>query len=210
MTRSGAALRLAPVTDGRVFGYQNHLNGDGYVHWMIDDAEAATVRRIFTMYAEGSGHTRIAKTLNAEFVPAPRGGTGTWAGTAIRDMLGRQLYAGVVVWNKSQKVMRRGTAQRWRSQNEWLERPAPELAIVDTDLWQRVKARREATGATYLRRMNGRLIGRPSGADVESPYLLSGIAECGLSRLPAVRRRSGEGLHVHGHGYVSTTGSAHS
>jgi len=28
--------------------------------------------------------------------------------------------------------------------------------------------------------MDGRLIGRPSGADVESPYLLSGIAECAL------------------------------
>ena len=59
-----------------------------------------------------------------------------------------------------------------------MERPAPELAIVDADLWQRVQARRETAGTTFLRRMNGRLIGRPSGADVESPYLLSGIAEC--------------------------------
>jgi site-specific DNA recombinase len=183
------------VTGGRVFGYQNHRNGDGYVHRVIDESEAATVRRIFTMYADGVGLTRIAKTLNAECIPAPRAGTGTWAGTAVRDMLRRRLYSGVVVWNKSQKVMRRGTkAQRWRPENEWLERPAPELAIVDADLWQRVRERREAAGATYLRRMNGRLIGRPSGADVESPYLLSGIAECGLcgGSLVAMTRSHGK------------------
>src|SRR5262245_14122248 len=169
------------VIGGRVFGYLNHRNGDGYVHRVIDEGEAATVRRIFTMYAEGSGLTRIAKTLNAERIPSPRRGTGTWAGTAIRDMLRRRLYAGVIVWNKSQKVMKKGTkAQRWRPESEWLERPAPKLAIVDSDLWQRVQERRMAMGTKYLRRMNGRLIGRPSGADVESPYLLSGIAECEL------------------------------
>ena len=45
---------------------------------------------------------------------------------------------------------------------------------MDSALWKRVQQRREAVGASSLRRMNGRLIGRPSGADVESPYLLSG------------------------------------
>jgi site-specific DNA recombinase len=183
------------VTGGRVYGYANQRNGDGYVHRVIDESEAVVVKRIFAMYAEGAGLTRIAKTLNAERIPSPRGGTGTWAGTAIRDMLRRQLYAGVIVWNKSQKVMRRGTkAQRWRPETEWLERPAPELAVVDRDLWNRVQERRTTAASTYLRRMNGRLIGRPSGADVESPYLLSGIAECGLcgGSLVAMTRSHGK------------------
>ena len=34
--------------------------------------------------------------------------------------------------------------------------------------------------AAWLRRMDGKLVGRPSGSDFESPYLLSGIAECGV------------------------------
>ena len=111
--------------------------------------------------------------------PRPRGGTGTWAGTALRDMLRRSLYAGVRTWNRTQKGTRGGTkSRRIRATAEWLERPAPELAIVEAELWARVQARRAASGSTYLRRMNGRLIGQPSGADVESPYLLSGIAEC--------------------------------
>lgn len=42
--------------------------------------------------------------------------------------------------------------------------------------------------------MNGRLIGRPSGAAVESPHLLSGIAECGLcgGSLVAMTRSHGK------------------
>ena len=173
--------KAGAVTGGRVFGYLNQRNGDGYVYRVIQPDEAATVRRIFTLYADGAGLTKIAKLLNAEHVAAPRGGTGTWAGTAIRDMLRRSLYAGVVTWNRTQKMRRKGTKapRRLRAETEWMEHAAPELTIVDAELWQRVQARRKATGATFLRRMNGRLIGRPSGADVESPYLLSGIAECG-------------------------------
>src|SRR5262245_21802595 len=135
------------VTGGRVFGYRNVRNGDGYVHRVIDADEAQVVRRIFTMYAEGAGLTRIAKALNVDRVPSPRGGSGSWAPTAVREMLRRPLYAGVMVWNKSQKVMRRGTkGQRKRSRGEWLSHPAPELAIVDNDLWQRVQARLQTAG----------------------------------------------------------------
>lgn len=118
------------------------------------------MRRIFTMYADGAGLVRIAKRLNDEGVQAPKGGSGTWAPTAIRDMLRRSLYAGVVTWNKSQKITRRGAkAQRWRPESEWLRREAPELRIVDEELWQRVHARREASAASYLRRSGGRLVG---------------------------------------------------
>src|SRR5215813_5670403 len=66
------------VTGGKVYGYSNVRNGTGYVHRVIDKAEAAIVRRIFTLYAEGDGLARIAKRLNADGVPAPRVGTGSW------------------------------------------------------------------------------------------------------------------------------------
>src|SRR5499426_840786 len=111
------------VTGGRVFGYRNERYGTGYVRRVIDDAEAAIVRRIFTLYAEGDGLTRIAKRLNADSVPPPSHGTGSWAPTAIREIIRRPLYAGRVVWNRSQKITRRGTkAQRWRPASEWMHR----------------------------------------------------------------------------------------
>lgn len=37
------------VTGGRVFGYVNQRNGDGYVYRVIHPDKAATVRRIFTL-----------------------------------------------------------------------------------------------------------------------------------------------------------------
>ena len=97
---------------------------DAYVHRVIHPEEAATVHRIFSLYAEGKGLTKIAKLLNAERVPAPR--TGSWAGTAIRDMLRRTTYMGVITWNRMQKVTRRGTkALRKRAATEWFTRPRP-------------------------------------------------------------------------------------
>jgi hypothetical protein len=51
------------VTGGKLFGYKNVRNGAGYVHRSIDDTEAAIVRRVFEMYAEGTGIVTIAHTL---------------------------------------------------------------------------------------------------------------------------------------------------
>src|SRR5262245_51795718 len=45
------------VTGGRAFGYRNERDGQGYVRRVIDEGEAAIVRQIFTLYAEGDGLT---------------------------------------------------------------------------------------------------------------------------------------------------------
>src|SRR5262249_14968475 len=152
----------------------------GYVRRVIDDDEAAIVRRIFTLYAEGDGLTRIAKRLNADGMRAPRAGTGSWAPTAVREIIRRPLYAGRIVWNRSQKITRRGSrAQRLRPESEWMYREAPELRIVAEDLWRAVERRRERAASTcagFTR--DGRRTSRPSGADLGSPYLLSGLVVC--------------------------------
>src|SRR5262245_30091672 len=82
------------VTGGRVFGYLNQRHGDGYVHRVVHEPEAEVVRRIFTMYAEGAGLTRIAKRLNAERVPSPRGGPARGRGPrSARSFAGRSTRA---------------------------------------------------------------------------------------------------------------------
>jgi Recombinase len=50
------------------------------------------VRRIFEMYAGGTGMFTIAKTLNTEHVAPPRGRG--WAPSAVRAMLYNELYHG--------------------------------------------------------------------------------------------------------------------
>jgi DNA invertase Pin-like site-specific DNA recombinase len=175
------------VTGGRVYGYTNVRmqtpdGGRMHVRRQVHEAEAAIVHRIFQLYADGKGLSRIAKTLNADGIAPPRHGQG-WAPSAIREMLHRRLYLGEIVWNEYQKIVRGGTKQRRRRlESEWIKLDAKELQIIPALLWDAVHARLARYQAAFGRNDAGRLVlGRPAGPvlrDFESPYLLSGIARC--------------------------------
>ena len=177
--------QLGHVTGGRVYGYDNveiltpAAIPDGRpirqgVIRRINEAHAVVVRRMFQLCAEGYGLTRIAKMLNAERIPPPRAHGRGWAPTAIREILYRTLYRGEIVYNRTEKIHRRGTkAQRRRDPAEWLHRPAPELRIVSDDLWQGAHTRLQRTRNTFRPTP-----GAPSRLDRPSPYLLSGVGRC--------------------------------
>ena len=214
MLRKAKALHVA---SGRLFGYDNvevlspAPGADGrqkrlHVVRRINPQQAAVVRRIFEMCASGKGLTRIAKTLNADHVPPPRGDGKGWAPTAIREMLYRPLYRGEVVWNQTQKITRGGTKkQRARPESDWVRVSAPDLGIVSQDLWDRVHARLEQTRQAFLRRSgNGQLLGRPTRLDLESPYLLSGMgtcSECGGALIATTRAHGKSRARFYGCGY---------
>ena len=171
-------------TGGRCFGYDSvPVPGTTGKQLIINESEAAVVRRIFEMSAEGQSLKTIAKTLNSEGVPSPRPRSGkryaTWCPTCIREMLRRDLYAGKVIWNSSRFVKVPGTnkrVRRARPESEWRIVPHPELQIIDDELWQRVKERQDKLQATYgVRKGGGILIPRSA----TSPYLLSGLLKCG-------------------------------
>jgi site-specific DNA recombinase len=70
------------------------------------ESEADVVRRIFELCAAGEGLRAIAKTLNADRVPAPRAQQGrpcAWCPSTIREVLYRHRYRGVIVWNQTRK-----------------------------------------------------------------------------------------------------------
>ena len=148
----------------------------------INPAECAVVLRIFEMYcADGIGIHAIAKALNADGVPPPRGHRRGWAGTCVRAILLRPLYRGVIVWGKTQAIHRRGTqTSRKRSEGEWVTIDAPELRVVPPDLWARVEAKFARARTQYVRNPHGQLVSRPSGADLRSQHIMSGIAQCAV------------------------------
>jgi DNA invertase Pin-like site-specific DNA recombinase len=180
------------VTGGRVFGYDNVpvYKGDvdkfgqpkrAYTKYQINEQEAEIVRCVFQLYADGDGMITVAKTLNDEGISAPRKGTGSWAPSSIRAILYNEKYQGVLVWNKYQKTYRRGTKVREkRPEEEWLRVEIPELRIVPQDLWDKVQDRLKEAQRVYLRRTDGKLWGRPEGANgiISGKYFLSGLAEC--------------------------------
>src|SRR5262249_26678568 len=144
----------------------------------IHPEQAVVVSRIFQACAAGKGLVRIAKMLNTAGVPGPRGRS--WAPTAIREMLHRELYRGRVVWNKTKGVDRNGTKLKVdRPEREWITTEAPALRIVDDALWTAAGARLDQSRRAYLRWTGGRLCGRPD-TGIESRYLLTGFSACGV------------------------------
>jgi site-specific DNA recombinase len=175
------------VTGGRVFGYDNveQCAADGkrlHVKRVINPIEAAVVRRIFEACARGAGFRRIAHDLNAAGCPAPRptkGGPRGWAPSTVRDVLYRELYRGVSVWNRTQKRDAWGQKRpQRRAEREWIRIEAPDLRMIAEELWQAAHDRLRGSRETYIRATAGRLWGRPSNG-IESKYLLTGMAACG-------------------------------
>ncbi len=152
--------RAGLAAGGIAYGYEVicELGPDGEVvrgHRRIVEAEAAIVRRIFTEFAAGRSSVAIAKGLNADGIPAPRGGQ--WNPSTIHGHRGRgvglltnPLYAGRQVFNRHRFARDPDTGTRrarLKNAREWIETPVPELAIVDEELWQRVQDRLAATPA---------------------------------------------------------------
>src|SRR5262249_55889911 len=74
-----------------------------------------------------------------------------------------------------------------------------ELRIVPSELSERIDAKILRTRAAFARTANGTLCGHPSGADLRSAYLLSGIAKCGVcgGSLVAYKRSRAEGRDLY-------------
>ena len=180
LLRKAKALHVA---GGAVYGYDNvevpspTPGPDGrskrlHVVRRINSDQAAVVQRIFELYAAGLGITRIAKRLNAEHVAPPRRDRPHhgWAPSAVREIQHRELYRGVVLWNRTQKVTRGGTRrQRRRPETDWLRLSAPDLRIISDDVWNQVRARMATHHERPPRIASGRLVGRPTALDGDSP-----------------------------------------
>jgi site-specific DNA recombinase len=144
-----AKVRRGYVVGGRVFGYRNVDIMKGadqhgrplrsHVERVIDETEAAVVVRIFELYASGLGLKAIATLLTGEKAAHPkpfRRKDGLqplvgWSPGTIRTILGRELYHGVVVWNRSRKRDDWGQVdQRRRPKEDWVRVPVEGLYVV--------------------------------------------------------------------------------
>jgi site-specific DNA recombinase len=184
--------RAGRVTGGRVYGYDNvDVAGpprpDGrptrsHVVRRVNPAQAEVIQRVFTMVADGSGFTRIAKALNADGVAPPRRARG-WAPTAIREIVNRDAYRGVMIWGRVRKRDKWGRKVYAALPEEtWVRVPAPELRIIADDLWDRAHRRLALTRAIYTEAGSRAPLDRDANSRTWRPqrreYLLSGIAKC--------------------------------
>jgi site-specific DNA recombinase len=188
-----AHLRLArqgAVVGGRCFGYRNITISKGidahgrplrsHVERQIHDEEAAVVRRIFELAVSGVGFSKTAKLLNSEDAVCPRpqhARPAGWSPSTVREVLHRELYRGVLVWNRSRKRDDWGQKkQRRRPESEWERVEIPSLRIVSDDVWHAAHHRLANIRAHLRAAIPG---GVARHRDVESVHLLAGFARCG-------------------------------
>jgi site-specific DNA recombinase len=187
-------VRAGAVAGAKVYGYDHQRGADGLVRRVINPAQAAVLVRIFTAYAEGIGSSTLARRLNAEGVPAPR--AKGWAQGGIKGMIVNPLYRGLVVWGKTQGIVRKGhRTTRPRVVGDWERAEAPHLRIIPEDLWTRVQAQRQRRRRSFPRSpRSGRLLGRPGWHDGDSAFLLTGFGRCttcGDGSIRVTHRRHG-------------------
>jgi hypothetical protein len=158
-------------------GYDNERM-DGHVVRKINPAEAAVVRRISDMYADGSGYRHIAHTLNAQHVATPRAQRGNpsgWDMGTVKAVIERQLYRGIIEYKKTRKRDKFGRKKiAARPTSDLITVEAPHLRIVSEALAAAVDERRAGRRERYLRGQKGQLLGKP----VLGKYLLSGLLVC--------------------------------
>ena len=128
---------------GRCFGYDNVevREGEGASTSSTQSTRnrPPSFARSLTRYGRGEGLRTIAKELNARGIPSPmsgKRGTGSWAPSALFSILRRSRYVGIIEWNRSEKLYRKGTkVRRAREGHDLVRVEAPRLRIVSDEVW---------------------------------------------------------------------------
>ena len=156
----------------------------------IDEAEAEIVRRIFREFAQGTSPRAIARRLNEDAIPGPKGKL--WTDSVLRGhakrgtgLLNNELYIGRLVWNRQRFLKNPDTGKRVARLNppeEWIVAEVPELRILDDELWQAAKARQGEISEKYATAIAATRAAQANylNSTHRPRYLLSGLLECGV------------------------------
>ena len=176
-------IRRGLHTGGKCFGYHSRKDPDG-VRLEVFEPEAAIVRKIFQLYADGNSLKTIAKRLNRDGIGSPQPQQGrisrSWCPSTIRVFLHNPRYIGQVVWSRKHKVQDPRTGRRVARAREG-EKPirgadAPHLRIVSDELWRAVQARQELVKRLY--QDEGKRAGLLRSKAMNVRYLFSGLLKC--------------------------------
>lgn len=101
-----------------------------------DAAEVEAVRFVFKQFtAGGLLPDVIAERLNEMGRPAPGGGQ--WSRDSVRAVLGNEIYAGAMVWNKTSQKMKSKSCHNPTS--DWIRTDRAFDAVVPRDVFERAQ-----------------------------------------------------------------------
>lgn len=109
---------------------------------VVNEEEAKVVKKIYSLYREGWGYSRIAAYLNQKGCPSPS--EGTWNPVSVRRILCNRVYIGDTVQGVSERISFKSKKTRRLPEDRWVITENTHEAIIDREEFYEVqKLRRE-------------------------------------------------------------------
>lgn len=165
------------------YGYQKDPNNK--FHLIINEKEAEVVKRVFRLYLEGNGLTRIAQILTKDGIPVPGesrdiGKTrrtalySSWKQTTIRRILDNRVYLGELVQFKRRKINYKSKRRITVPEEERYICRGTHEAIIDEESFNAVqnilKKNKSFKGSKHDYLFKGLLFCRECGARLNVTY----------------------------------------
>ena len=142
---------------------------------LIEETEAEAIRIIFEKFANSDiGLGGVAKYLNLQGIkkiPRQNGTLETWSSHFIRLILDNPVYCGKIAYGRRTREKVKGTKNEYKQVHaeDYILEDGQHEGIISEELWQKVHAKRMATG-----------IKQPSKVGKDRSHLLTGILKCPL------------------------------
>ena len=140
---------------------------------LIEETEAEAIRIIFDKFGNSDiGLGGVAKYLNLQGIkkiPRQNGKLETWSSHLIRQILDNPVYCGKIAYGRRTREKVKGTKNEYKQvhTDDYILEDGQHEGIVSEELWQKVHAKRKATG-----------IKQPSKVGKDRSHLLTGVLKC--------------------------------
>ncbi len=150
------AVKLSTFKSGKYIGCYAPIgyrkDPEDHHHLLIDPMTAPIVKRIFDLRMQGFSFRKIARTLNEEKVPSPRGfyylseqrenlrgETPFWNDVTVKSVLRNEVYLGHMVQNKTGTVSYKNHKQIAKPEAEWIKVENTHEPLVSKETWDFVQ-----------------------------------------------------------------------
>lgn len=154
------------------YGYKLELSGEvskhgrALHHLVVVPEQAEVVKYIYELSLHKEyGATKITKILSEHEVYKNRAPRDIWKSGTITSILTNPIYAGYTAYKRRERID--GKYHKLDSK-EWVfaEKPDPEIAIIDEDMWNRAQDTRKQRADKYIKSLENQnviIIRRNSG-----------------------------------------------
>lgn len=141
--------------------------------FMIEENEAKAIQIIYEKFGNSDiGYGGIANYLNLQGIKKndrQNGKLETWSGHLVRQILDNPVYCGKIAYGRRTREKVKGTKAEYKQvyTDDYILEDGQHEGIVSEELWQKVHAKRVATG-----------VKQPSKIGKDRSHLLTGVMKC--------------------------------